>query len=373
MKLAIISHTEHFKTSNGTIVGWSSTVNEINHLLDIFDEIYHVAMLHAAEAPPSCLAYASSKIKFVPLKPLGGHTFQSKLHTVIQAPNVIHTVRATLKKVDCFQFRAPTGIGVFLIPYLSLFSKKKGWFKYAGNWNQEKPPIGYGIQRYLLKNQKRKVTINGAWQNQPKHLLTFENPCLTIADIEEGHQLVFQKSIAGKLQFCFVGRLEKSKGVQRILEAFKLLSSAEKSRIEMLHFIGDGKEREHFESFAKDIGVPTTFHGYLSRVSVIKIYKACQGFLLPSSSEGFPKVIAEAMNFGCIPIVSNVSAIAQYIIPYKTGFIISPIHSKNVSLQVSKVLQLDDDKYRSILKNQRDMVKRFTFKYYNQRIQEEIV
>ena len=44
MKLAIISHTEHYKTKAGTIVGWSPTVNEVNHLLEIFDEIYHVAI-----------------------------------------------------------------------------------------------------------------------------------------------------------------------------------------------------------------------------------------------------------------------------------------------------------------------------------------
>ena len=38
MKLAIISHTEHYKLPDGSIVGWSPTVNEINHVLEIFDE-----------------------------------------------------------------------------------------------------------------------------------------------------------------------------------------------------------------------------------------------------------------------------------------------------------------------------------------------
>ena len=32
-----------------------------------------------------------------------------------------------------------------------------------------------------------------------------------------------------------------------------------------------------------------------------------------SDNEGFPKVIAEAANYGCVPIVSNVSSIPHYI------------------------------------------------------------
>src|SRR5690606_41847313 len=63
--------------------------------------------------------------------------------------------------------------------YLTLFCHKKGWYKYAGNWNQKKPPLGYALQRWMLKHQKRKVTINGSWPKQPKHCITFENPCLT--------------------------------------------------------------------------------------------------------------------------------------------------------------------------------------------------
>jgi hypothetical protein len=71
MKLAIISHTEHYKTQEGVIVGWSPTVNEINHLLHVFDEIYHVAMLKEGAPPPSVMAYSSNKIKFIPLPALG--------------------------------------------------------------------------------------------------------------------------------------------------------------------------------------------------------------------------------------------------------------------------------------------------------------
>src|SRR5690606_10301011 len=121
----------------------------------------------------------AENINFVPLTPLGGKGYAAKLKIILNIPKIIRVVQKTLQKVDVFQLRTPTGIGVFLIPYLTLFSNKAGWYKYAGNWNQKNPPFGYAVQRWMLKNQTRKVTINGTWPKQPKHCLTFENPCLT--------------------------------------------------------------------------------------------------------------------------------------------------------------------------------------------------
>ncbi len=205
MKLVVISHTEHYKKPDGTIVGWGPTINELNHLIDEFDEITHVAMLHQGTAPPSALPYVSSKIKFIALPPLGGNTFTSKLKLIISAPKVISIVSKAIKESDVFQLRTPTGIGVFLIPYLTWFVKTKGWFKYAGNWNQENPPVGYRLQRWMLKKQKRIVTINGKWENQPEHCLTFENPCLTLEDYKNGTQMVSDKKYHAPWSFCFVG------------------------------------------------------------------------------------------------------------------------------------------------------------------------
>jgi glycosyltransferase involved in cell wall biosynthesis len=42
--------------------------------------------------------------------------------------------------------------------------------------------------------------------------------------------------------------------------------------------------------------------------------------LLPSASEGFPKVVAEAACYGTIPVVSNVGSIPHYI-TNENGFV----------------------------------------------------
>ncbi|WP_242091600.1 glycosyltransferase [Aestuariivivens sediminicola] len=369
MKLAIISHTEHYKTTDGTIVGWGPTVMEINHLLEVFEEIYHVAMLHQGEAPPSALLYQSKRIHFVPIPAVGGPKFRDKFRILWYAPKIMSIISAVLKKVDIFQFRAPTGIGVYVIPYLTFFTKKKGWYKYAGNWNQKQPPLGYALQRWLLKHQTRKVTINGFWEHQPVNHLSFENPCLSEADIRLGEQVRRQKDFSGKLSFCFVGRLEREKGVERIIRAFLGLNNKDLDRVEAVHLVGAGEDLDYFKSLVQSSEIDFKFHGALARGEVFEVYEQSHVFLLPTAaSEGFPKVIAEALNFGCIPIVSRLSAIGHYIGDEKNGYLIDPVTDDVLGNLIKKLLYLSEVKRRAFLDQAPKLVKQFTFTNYNQRI-----
>jgi glycosyltransferase involved in cell wall biosynthesis len=369
LKLTIISHTEHYKLEDGTIVGWGPTITEINFLSQIFDEIYHVAMFHDVKAPESSLPYTSNKIKFVPIKPSGGHSVLDKIKVALSAPTVVKMVNSVLKKSDCFQLRTPTGIGVFLIPYLTLFSKKKGWYKYAGNWSQESPPLGYALQRFMLKHQSRKVTINGHWQNQKKHCLTFENPCLTDSDLKEGIQVRSTKNNNGLINFCYAGRLEREKGVERIIKAFNSLDDTMSNKVGQVHLIGNGSEIEYFKSLTVTSKINFVFHGFLPTDKLFQIYKASHFFLMPTTaSEGFPKVIAEAMNFGCLPIVSNISSIGQYVTEEVNGFLIQPVNENQVKNNIEKALLMPNEKYRSFVFNCKLIVKKFSYPYYVDRI-----
>ena len=372
-KLTIISHTEHYKNPDGKIVGLGSTVTEINHLLDIFDEVIHVAMLHNISAPPSALPYVSEKITFIPLPAVGGPSMTDKVAILWRAPQILITIKKALKKSDYFQFRAPTGIGVFVIPYLVLMSSKKGWFKYAGNWKQEDAPVAYNFQRWLLKKQKRIVTINGVWEDQPDQCLTFENPCLTDKDLLLGKDIAINKNFNNQsITFCFVGRLEKEKGLDILIEAFKKLTEDQKAQIKIVHIVGDGRAKEIYKKDANDNNVAFKFHGFLSRHDVHEIYKASHAIILPSASEGFPKVIAEAMNFACLPIVSNVSSIGNYVKEGINGFLLDTISVDSLLIQLQNVLKLTNEDYNNMASTEKG-VERFTYSYYNNRVKNELL
>ncbi|MDO1501067.1 glycosyltransferase [Winogradskyella maritima] len=371
MRLVIISHTEHYKLPNGELVGWGPTVTEINHLAQDFESIVHLAMLRDMPAPPSALPYTPSNIQFKAIPAVGGSGFGAKIRVLSHAFKTISIINKVLKQADAYQLRLPTGIGVYLLPYLTHFSSKKGWYKYAGNWNQTKPPLGYRLQRWFLKRQSRPVTINGCWPTQQTHCLTFENPCLTQEELKTGQQCRATKAKTDQLVLCYVGRLESQKGVGRLLKALETLPPETQARIAKVHLVGDGPERHKFETLAQGIPIDIRYHGYLPRHEVFELYKASHYFIMPTlASEGFPKVLAEAANFGCVPIVTNLSSISQYIKEGESGYLISPNDMDALAERLHRILSSTDSEYRSVVDGASSFVSRFTFIHYREKIQE---
>ena len=72
MKIAIISHTEHYRDSSGKIRGWGPTIKEINKLAVVSNSIVHIAPFHNGNAPDSSLSYSAKNINYLPLRPSGG-------------------------------------------------------------------------------------------------------------------------------------------------------------------------------------------------------------------------------------------------------------------------------------------------------------
>ena len=367
--LLVISHTKHYVDSDGIVSGWSSTVKELDELATIFTKIIHVASLHSGKPPNGLSTYKSNRVEFVSIPPYGGQSILKKLSIIYYAPIIIWKVFRQLRHASYFQFRAPTAMGVYLIPLLTFFSTKAGWIKYAGNWVAESPPLSYAFQRlFLIQFQKRLVTINGKWPNQPKHCISFENPCLMESEVGEAEHFVGAKEFKPPFRICFIGRLESAKGVGSVIEAFRNFEGT--NCIESIQFVGDGPERVHFENLAKEISVKCHFHGFLSRDRTIQVLQESHFLLFPSLSEGFPKVIAEAWNFGCLPIAADISSIPQYVIDHENGFILERLKMSPEYIQkrLHEIFEFQDLQ-RLAIRGQEE-AKKFTYERYAHRLKE---
>lgn len=372
VKLLVISHTEHYRLPDETIAGWGPTIRELDELTLLFDEVTHIACLHDTPAPKSAMPYTSGKVRFVGIPPYGGPGWRNKLAILTTAPQIIATVFRELRKSDVFQFRAPTSMGVYLIPLLSLFTRRKGWFKYAGNWVEERPPLSYAIQRgWLVQMQKRKVTINGRWPNQLGHLLSFENPCLDEKETRQARQAATNKTYNDKLIIAFAGGLNPGKGIIQLLEAF-MVSPKIADQISELIIAGDGPLRPELEKRAAQLPIKVTFRGFLNRTQLEAVYAAAHIICLPSDSEGFPKVIAEGAAYGCIPVVTDVSAIGQYIKHGETGFLLPGNRPEQIAAALEELVN-NRAALPVIAQRARQMAELFTYERYRQRIAAEIL
>jgi len=98
-----------------------------------------------------------------------------------------------------------------------------------------------------------------------------------------------------KINLVAVGRLEKIKGYDRMIDAFSKLKKASNYH---LHIFGEGSERKHVEKQITDIHLNNaiTLHGFTD--NPYQYIKQADLFLIASYSEGFPNVVLEANALG---------------------------------------------------------------------------
>jgi glycosyltransferase involved in cell wall biosynthesis len=170
---------------------------------------------------------------------------------------------------------------------------------------------------------------------------TFYNPSFSVSDLQAIKTSIEQKSLSEPIQLLFVGRTDHSKGIGVVLTILKNLVST--GIPANLVIIGDGPERPLYEQMARELGVKRYAHflGWKDRVELNDEYAKAHFILLPSVSEGWPKVLSEAMAYGVVPLASDVSSIPQILGETKAGHAFPADQPK---LFVEKIIQYTFDK-----------------------------
>lgn len=136
----------------------------------------------------------------------------------------------------------------------------------------------------------------------------------------------------------YVGRLVEYKGVEKLLITMK---SVQKEVNAKLVIIGDGEDRNKFESIAKKLGVETIFTGKLPDEKVIGWMKVARVLVLPSSSrlEAFGMVLLESMASGTPVIAGDIPGVRD--VAKEGGMIFSDVDE----LRERILKLLTDDKF----------------------------
>jgi glycosyltransferase involved in cell wall biosynthesis len=362
-------------TETGQVVGFAPTVNEINYLSAYWDEVVHIACLEKKPAKGNSIPYTTETIRFVPIPSFGGPTVREKMNIITQSVCILRVIHAALRGATEVQLRLPMGIGVYVLPYF-IFNRNRSytfWVKYANNWMGKPASIGYAFQRWILKKNLAncKVTINGRWEGQPAHCHSFENPCLQDIHREEGAQIRLRKHATdGPFTLIFVGRVEHAKGIDLLLEK---IADWPVELIRQVHIIGDGPLLVSFREALEKKGITVSAHGYLTQEATFEWLKASDFLLLPSRSEGFPKVVAEALNFGCLPIVTAVGSVAQYIREGENGFLVRDLTADGFNRVFQQALRSSSEHRRAMTTNGFDLAGAFTFRAYVDKLKKYIL
>ncbi|MDV7187455.1 glycosyltransferase [Lutibacter sp. TH_r2] len=296
---------------------------------------------------------------------------------------------------------------------------------------KSKQPISYRFQKWILSNtfltKNCKVLVYGNWPNQSKNIIPFFTASYSEHEIEDveirtmnrhpeldsgshgqksrisnqvengdnnrhnesseaisstkqivtsqtsqndennNRSLLDTESHQSILKFLFVGGL--TPGKQPLLSVKVVHQLLKKGIQAQLNIYGEGKERNEIERFIVKNNLQNRMflHGNQSEQIVKAAYKKAHFLLFISKSEGWPKVVAEAMFWGCVPLTSNVSCVNEMIGDGSRGTLVEP-DIKEIVNGLESYLNTKG-KYKMHAQNAMDWSRQYTLEKFEEEIE----
>ena len=393
MKFAIITHVQHIK-NDSQYFGYAPYIREMNIWLQHVDEVIVVAPLVNKELNPIHEKYCHTKLRFLTVSEFNITSAANFFKALFKLPKGFSTVYLAMSQADHIHLRCPGNMGLIGALVQILFPNKQKTAKYAGNWDpKSKQPWSYRLQKWILSTtfltRNMQVLVYGEWPNQTKNIKPFFTATYGVDEIQNSEFRIQNKlslqsesittesdfdfaqsdkkdnnSLSLRAEsrttengldsarldkieidlpptsFLFVGTLSKGKQPLYAIQLVeKLYQHGKKVR---LNLYGDGILRPTLETYIKQNSLQDIIflRGNQSKESVLKAYQTSHFLILPSKSEGWPKVVAEAMFWGCVPIASPVSCV-----PFMMG-------NGSRGIILKEKLHNDVNQIRNVLNNQ---------------------
>jgi glycosyltransferase involved in cell wall biosynthesis len=146
-----------------------------------------------------------------------------------------------------------------------------------------------------------------------------------------------EPSFTSQNYFVYVGRLEKTKGVDILLKAIK--KSELMQRYE-LKIIGEGKEKNRLTQYCIKNNIKNVkFYGYLFHEQIREIIKHSIMAVVPSVCyDVSPNVILESFAMGKPVIASRIGGIPEFIIDNKDGLLCNPGDTSDLKEKIEYLL-----------------------------------
>ena len=325
MNFVIITHVLH-KEQDKKLFAYAPYIQEMNLWLKYTDTVTIVApLVEDKNLSPIEIPYEHSNIIMNAIPQIQFASISASIVSLVKLPYILYTIFKKCKKADHIHLRCPGNIGLLGCFVQIFFPKKAKTAKYAGNWDpKSKQPKSYRFQRWLLKNESltknMKVLVYGHWNDTSKNVVPF----FTATYYENEKIDVPTKDLEGIINILFVGTLSSGKKPLMTVKTVKEL--VDFGNNVHLDIYGEGQQLKSIEAFISENNLSNyvSLHGNKDKETLKKAYQDAHFLIFMSKSEGWPKAIAEAMFWKCLPISTQVSCVPEMLGCGKRGSIIQP-------------------------------------------------
>jgi glycosyltransferase involved in cell wall biosynthesis len=156
----------------------------------------------------------------------------------------------------------------------------------------------------------------------------------------------------------FVGRLMREKGVFDLAEAFRRVRQTEACGLSL---VGDGPDAAQLGAWLREQGLidQAPIHGYAEGPDLARHYESADIFVLPTYwSEGFPTVLAEAMDAGLAIVTTRMRGMADHLTDGVNCLFVEPRDPEGLAAAVTRLIR-DPDLRSSMGEANREKVAAF--------------
>lgn len=264
---------------------------------------------------PQAVPYQARNIRFL----TGNGAFTpgglERLKSLGRSARAVPRLFLAYARTDFVHIRCPTRNALFALLLQRIF-RKPCYVKWAANWElPARCPRTTLLQQRLIRSNPGPTvaTVYHRLPADPPHVHEVDTTSLNRVEVDRCLRIPRVPATDGRTDLVWVGRFSSNKNVNGLLAAFQSILMRH-NKIH-LNLVGDGPERGALEQQVKVGGLEqrVTFHGRLAWERLCEVYAAAYLNLLPSFSEGFPKVVHEAAVFGVPSVVFAVGALPRIL------------------------------------------------------------
>lgn len=327
MKLVVISHKlcwnspempENYRTDGGFPL-------QMEAISGLFDETRLVVPCGKAAEDQGLSMLAGHNLSVAPLSVPKGTNWRRKLDMPFWLMKNSRIIWREIRRADAVHAPVPGDVGTIGM-LLAILQRKPLFVRHCGNWMVQKT-LAETFWRWMMERfagGRNVMLATGGSQDAPSrknpHVRWIFSTSLSRREIETAVPRKFPGD--GKLKLIVACRLEKNKGVETVINALpRILEKFPEARLEI---VGGGSKINELRALAKRLNLENNivFYGKIEQKKVLEVMRGAHVFCFPTeASEGFPKVVVEALAAGLPVITTRVSVLPQ-LIDESCGFLL---------------------------------------------------
>ncbi len=317
MRLAVVSHKLVWRSDTAPIPyltdgGFPFQMEAISEL---FESTTLLVPCTKTETVRGLTALRGKKVNVVPLSPPKGSGFRRKLDIPRWLIRNGTSIWKEVRRADAVHTPIPGDVGTIGMLF-ALLLRKPLFVRHCGNWFVQRT-VAERVWKWSMEHftDKRNVMLaTGGSQEPPsarnKNIKWIFSTSLRREQMK--NRLPRSLPADGNVRIVTVCRQEPRKGTDVVIKSMPLIRKAFPNAT--LDVVGEGTLLTELMGQVNrlELDPAVRFHGKLEHRSVLDILERSHVFCFPTSaSEGFPKVVLEALAVGLPVVVTPVSVLPE--------------------------------------------------------------